>query len=412
MNKETVFDFLRLLFKRFSRDRCLSHATNLSFTWLLSVVPLMTVSLAILTAFPVFEEITAELQKSFFTYLTPKSGSIQDVQKYITEFSVKATQLTSIGVLFLIITALMLMNTIDNAFNEIWNVRIRRKPVIGFLVYWAVLTIGPLLVGVSLVVTSYLVTLPFLSSTVANVSNNQIILNLLPIIATSFAFTLMYMVVPNRSVSFKHALIGGIVASILFELSKKGFTLYVTAFPTYQFIYGALSTIPIFLIWVYISWVVVLVGAEITHCLSIFQAHNERKSTDNNALYEILDIIYVISIRQDKGQKVRSKDLLKDLPLHEEYELLKHLEDLSYAAIVKRTHSGEWVLARSLDVYSLYELYKACPCAIPVTHEGESLDKHKYPLLSSRLNQNLETMMALTLKELYDGDNLQNSDKG
>jgi len=404
MNKDMIFDFSKLLVKRFTRDRCLSHATNLSFTWLLSVVPLMTVSLAILAAFPVFEQITSQLQELFFSYFTPKSGSIQGVQKYISEFSDKATQLTGVGVLFLIVTALMLMNTIDNAFNEIWNVRSRRKPVIGFLVYWAVLTIGPLLVGVSLAVTSYLVTLPFFNSTVANVTNSRIILNLLPIIATSFAFTLMYMVIPNRSITFKHALIGGIVASILFELAKHGFTLYVTMFPTYKFIYGALSTIPIFLIWIYISWVVVLLGAEITHCLSIFQAHIERKSTKNNELFELLDIIQVLADRQNKAQKVRTKDLLKDLPLHEEHELLTHLESLVAASVVKRTDSGEWVLVRSLDSYSLYELYKACPCALPVISMNEGLEGNKYPVLSQQLDQNLELTMTMTLKDLY-GEN-------
>ncbi len=404
MNKEMIFDFSRLLIKRFSRDRCLSHATNLSFTWLLSVVPLMTVSLAILAAFPVFEQITTQLQELFFSYFTPKSGSIQDVQKYFTEFSAKATQLTGVGILFLIVTALMLMNTIDGAFNEIWNVRVRRKPVIGFLVYWAVLTIGPLLVGVSLAVTSYLVTLPFFSSTVANVTNSQIILNLLPIIATSFAFTLMYMVIPNRSITFKHALLGGIVASVLFELAKRGFTLYVTMFPTYKFIYGALSTIPIFLIWIYISWVVVLLGAEITHCLSIFQAHIERKSAKNSELFELLDIIQVLFTRQNDGQKIRTKDLLKDLPLHEEYELLKHLDSLVEASIVKRTDTGEWVLVRSLDSYSLYDLYQACPCAIPVIASDKDLGSNKYPVLSSQLDENLKLTMAMTLRELYDSN--------
>lgn len=401
MDRKAISNFFRLLVTRFNRDRCLSHATDLSFNWLLSVVPLMTVSLAILAAYPEFDEVIKDLQNSFFKYFTPNSASMQQVHNYFVEFSAKATQLTGIGVLFLILTALMLMRSIDNSFNEIWNVQIRRNRVTGFLVYWAVLTIGPLLIGVSFAVTSYLVALPFFSSTVMVVGSTKLLLGLLPIIATCFAFTLMYMVIPNRSVSFKHAVVGGVVAAILFELAKKGFTLYVTLFPTYKFIYGALSTIPIFLIWIYISWVVVLLGAEITHCLSIFNSHMARKSTKNNDLFNILDIIYIISKRQDDGEGMQTREILKDLPLLEEYELLSHLENLKAASVVKRTETGEWVLARSLGSYSLHDLYKDCPSEIPIISNEQDLDNIQYPVLAKILNQNLESTMSMSLEELY-----------
>ena len=253
--------FFAFLFGRFVDARRLSNAAGLSYASLLAIVPLFVVSLAVLSAFPVFQSVMKDLQDFVFQNFVPDSRG--EIQKYILSFAGKASKLTMIGIISMLLTALLLMASIDKALNEIWHVRHRRKRLVGFLVYWAVLTLGPLLIGSSLAITSYLVSLPMLSK-VGIGGLKQHLLPVLPFVMESVAFSMMYWIVPNRSVPVKHALFGGLLAAVIFELTKKGFAFYLTHFPTYEAIYGALAVIPIFLIWMYASWIIILFGAEFT----------------------------------------------------------------------------------------------------------------------------------------------------
>ncbi|MCP4995331.1 MAG: YihY family inner membrane protein, partial [Gammaproteobacteria bacterium] len=171
--------------------------------------------------------------------------------------------------IFLIIVALMMMANIDRAFNTIWRVRRKRGLLSLFIVYWSILSLGPLLIGISMAVTSYLVSIPLLSNTAETLGLKGRLIGLMPVLASAVAFTLLYAVVPNRRVPFRHALMGGLLAAALFELAKRGFAFYLTNFPTYEAIYGALAVIPIFLVWIYVSWVVTLLGAEFSYCLGV-----------------------------------------------------------------------------------------------------------------------------------------------
>ena len=176
----------------------------------------------------------------------------------------------------LFIIALMLMAPIDNALNSIWHVRNRPNPVSRFLVYWAILTLGPLLVGIGLFSSSYILALPAISGVDSSFGLKEQLLSWLPFLTTSAAFTIFYVLIPNCFVLRRHALIGGVIAAILFELAKYGFGFYGKAMPGFQTIYGALAIIPIFLIWIYVSWVILLLGAHITFCLSSFRFASER----------------------------------------------------------------------------------------------------------------------------------------
>ncbi|VFN02373.1 MAG: membrane protein [Candidatus Kentron sp. G] len=263
---QRITDFPAYLFHHFTNDRCPESAGALAYISLLSLVPLMSVGFTLFTAFPAFEGFTEKVQNFIFSNLVPASE--EAMKEHMRNFVEKASALTLPGLIALLITALLSMAAIERTFNTIWKVRRRRNPIETFVIYWAVLTVGPILIGVSLMVTSYIASLPFFSDAANAPDGPGILFRSLPFLATAPAFALLYGIVPYQRVPIRHAVAGGILAAALFELAKKGFTLFVTYFSTYQTIYGALATLPIFLIWIYLSWLVTLFGAEFTYCLS------------------------------------------------------------------------------------------------------------------------------------------------
>lgn len=262
---QQTWRFIRLIVLQFQEDRCSRVAQSLSYTTLLSLVPFTTVTFAILSVFPVFKRWTATIQDFVYDHFVAASGDV--VQRYLEQFSAKSGQLTAIGLVFLIVTALMLMDTIEQTFNDIWRVPEKRNPVYRFLMYWAIMTLGPILLVASLSLTSYVVSLPFLQHDVIFSTARRFALDSLPFVFEVLAFMLLYTVVPNTRVRLRHAFIGSVITAILFELSKRGFALFVLHYSSYRLIYGAIATLPVFLIWIYLSWIIALLGAVIVASL-------------------------------------------------------------------------------------------------------------------------------------------------
>lgn len=257
--------FIHLVLLQFQEDRCNQIAQSLSYTTLLSLVPFTTVTFAILSVFPVFQRWTATIQDFVYSHFVATSGDV--IQRYLQQFSAKSGQLTAIGMVFLIVTALMLMDTIEQTFNDIWRVSEKRNPVYRFLMYWAIMTLGPILLVASLSLTSYLVSLPFLQHDVIFSTARRLALDSLPFVFEVLAFMLLYTVVPNTHVRLRHAVIGSIVTSVLFEMAKRTFALFVLHYSSYRLVYGAIATLPVFLIWIYLSWIITLLGAVIVASL-------------------------------------------------------------------------------------------------------------------------------------------------
>ena len=267
----TIKGFLLLFVSHCKQDKITVSAGHLAFVSLLSLVPFIIVFLTSLSAFPAFAEARGDLEAIIFNSFVPTAGD--QVQTYMTEFVSNASGMGAVGILSLVIVALMLISNIDKTLNSIWQSKNERPLIFTFAIYWMVLTLGPLLMGTSVIMSSYLIGL-------ANYAEEftpgltTVLLKILPFLTSISAFFLIYMLVPNKKIDPKHAAFGALVAALLFETSKKAFALYVISFPSYQLIYGALAVIPILFVWVYLSWVVVLIGAEVTHVLEIF-LHDE-----------------------------------------------------------------------------------------------------------------------------------------
>ncbi len=246
-------------------DQITVNAGYLAYVTLLSIVPLVAVGVAIFSAFPGFESTLITIENFLFTNLVPTSSDV--IKEHISAFAGNANKMTAVGVGFLAAVSLLLIRNVDATLNRIWRIKKKRPMMISFAVYWMVLSLGPVLLGASIGVTSYIVSLvSFADQGIPGFSG--FLLKLLPYIISMVGFIMLYTLVPNTRVPFRAAIPGALFAAMLFELTKKGFALYISHFPSYEVIYGALATIPILFVWVYLSWIVVLLGAEFTVCIS------------------------------------------------------------------------------------------------------------------------------------------------
>ena len=282
-SKNKFFMFFQIIFARTSyilRHFYLSNgmqvASSLAFTSLLSFVPLLTVMFGLFGEISVLQNFSTLIQNFIFANFVPEFG--QTIEQYIYIFSTKASQLTISGSVFLVLIAMMLLATIDNSFNRIWKIKKKRNLIKRILIYFSLLIMGPLLIGIGLALTSYLLSIPVIADVDTTFNVKTHLLGWLPFLMTSIAFILLYILVPNCYVYKKYAVSAGVICAILFELAKYGFGIYVKEMSGYENIYGALAILPLFLVWIYISWVIILFGAHITFCLSSFYLNTINKS--------------------------------------------------------------------------------------------------------------------------------------
>ena len=393
--------FIGYLFKQFLSNQGILNAAALTYTTLFAVVPLMTVSYAMLAAVPSFQGVGQELQGWVFDNFVPATGQV--VQEYLNNFSSQARKLTAVGVALLAITAIMMMKNIEAALNRIWRVNEPRKGLSSFMLYWAILSLGPILIGLGLVLTSYIASLPFISTATEAVGRGRL-LSMLPTVLSATAFTLMYVAVPNCRVPFKSALIGGIVVALLFETAKRGFTAFVTQFPSYELIYGAFAAVPLFLLWIFISWVIILMGAELTRSLTVYRSRDKQAKVHH--FYIVLGVLYRLWQAQSQGKSVSDRILLQEVDHLDQGRWDTYLKILLEGGIVKRSDQGEYLLSMDLGAMNLLQLQKLLPWPLPEPEQVSSMVPWQRDV-NSRLEQISVTKQAefeISIEQLFNSE--------
>jgi len=391
--------FLAHLFRRFNQDRCLQIASSLTFTTLLALVPLVTVMLTLLSVFPAFSGLGEEIHAFLLANMLPeKAGKV--VSGYIEQFTGRAGRLTAFDTAFLAVTAFMMMFTIEHAFNSIWRVSRPRPVAQRILVYWSALTLGPVLIGASLSITSYLVGAS-LGLTRDTPLAGTAILWLVPFVLTWAAFTLLYYVVPNRAVKPRHALVGGLVAAFVFEIMKRSFASYVAQFPTYALVYGAFAVIPIFLLWIYFSWVVIVIGALITALAPDFAVlGNATERASGVGFRDALATLMVLARAQRGPDLLDLRKIARGASLTvDQAEQL--LERMAARGWVARSGGERYAMVCDKDRLLLVDVYREFVPEgklLPVGH-GEALD-HVMTQFALRRDEAL----SLPLGRLLEGE--------
>ncbi|WP_322999723.1 YihY family inner membrane protein [Castellaniella sp.] len=340
-----ILDILRFTLDFASHRKLTRVASSLTFTTVLAIVPLLAVVLALFTAFPLFAQFHLALETFLGESLLPPSVS-DTIMRYLNQFAAQASGLTAVGGGFLVVTSILLIMTIDEAFNEIWNVARQRLLRQRLLVYWAIISLGPILMGASLWASSVLAreSLGYIGDLPEGLG---LLLNLVPLLVSVLGFTALFVFVPNCRVLWRDALAGGLGTAIILALMKAAFTWYLTKFPSYTVIYGAFATLPIFLLWIYLSWLVVLLGATVASLLPALRLR--RWALQRHPGAQIVDAVGILQVlwqARDTLPPGRSLGFLeKHLRVHPDalHDILSMLRELGYA--VPTSDNDHWVLS-------------------------------------------------------------------
>jgi membrane protein len=391
---------LHFISMRFKQDRCAQMAASLTFTTLLSLVPLITIALTLFSAFPVFENFSSQIKSFLLSNMMPETGG-KMISRYVEQFAESAAKLTAVGIVFLALTAMLMMHTIDEAFNTIWNVSRPRTMVQRVLIYWAGLTLAPLLIGGSLSLTSWLAGMS-LGYAKQVPEFDVVMLKVTPVLLTTLAFSLLFRVMPNRYVPLRHAFIGGAAAAAAFESMNTAFAYYIAHFPTYKLVYGAFASIPIFLLWIYLSWLTVLLGALITSSLSYWRGNPVKRMTAAAKLYYALRILRAMSDGMSNG-KVQTIAALS-MQLHIGFDTLEQiLEELVQVKMVRKLSGLGWAMIRDvkhIQVSELYRLFVFDPSSVAVRMNDAEI--HAW---LEQMEVRVAEAAALTLHDLFNQNN-------
>ena len=322
-------------------------AAALTYTTLFALVPLLTLTFTVLSSIPALKEASLDVVNDLLSYVLPEGSEM--VSNHLIQFSQQAKKLTGLGIVFLFVTAFMLLRTVEDQFNKIWNVSRTRSKIYTFFRYWAVLSLGPLLVVTAFASSSYLSSLTLWSTT-----DPSLLLWLarpLPWLLTVFALALLYVVVPNYKVPVQHALMAAVLVASIFQLGQWALTNTIGLFPTYKLIYGAFAAVPLFLLWLYISWMILLLGAELSYGLS----HHRRSAKPQESAIQRLHVANAIYQLQQDRSGVSQEDLQKSLPDINVAILLEYLTEFEQKGWATLSFNDCWLWIKDPRCLSMGE---------------------------------------------------------
>ncbi len=356
--------FFRFLAKRFLDDNLFQAAGALSYTTVFALVPLSMVVFGVLSAFPVFGEWSDRLSDYIFSNFVPSAA--RSVEAYLKQFSANAGQLTAAGVIALVVSLLITLNGVEASFNRIWRVKTGRPKVGRFLVYWTVLTLGALMAAASLAISARFFAMSVFETEAGHMLQ-KLMLRLAPIAIELLTIAAIYRVVPHRTIQWRHAIAGAMLATLGFEFVKWGIGLYLGNFGSYSKIYGTLAFVPIFLLWIYMSWVAILLGASLASSMSAFRYQPASMRLPlGHEIYGLLRLLGRFNEARRKGNGLHIDDIEQLEPMLTDALVQQMLAQLDEINVVRRAENGEWLLTRDLDELTLAELYEACNLRIPI----------------------------------------------
>jgi membrane protein len=378
--------FLHFVGKNFMRNAGLENAKSLTFTSLFAVVPLLTLIVAILSAFPSFQVFGAQVQDMIYERLLPSTSN--ELKGYLTDFSGQARNLTWAGAIMLFATAYVMLVSIETNFNRIWGVSEQRKGTASFLLYWSVLSLGPLLLGVGFAISSYIASLTLFDAFTdysAVLGGRSLVLGLFPLVLTTIAFTLLYVAVPNCGVNLRHGFYGALAVTLTFVLVKWIFSRFI-ATASYALIYGTFAAIPIFLLWIYVCWVVILFGANLVRSIPLYGSTAVVEEVHPTLL--LLALLHRFWEKQQSGEVLRVGDLLAEKWPFRVVTADDLLSFLEAQHIIHSFGEDEYMLARDLEALSIWDLLQNSPWPLPA---AEVLDRP----VPAFLQQNLPELPEL-----------------
>lgn len=363
--KHKWVQFLMYLIKNFIDDNCSQKAALLTYTTLLSIVPILTLLVVILSTIPQLAEAREQIQNLIFSNILPSTGL--QVTKYLNQFTSNSSNLTIIGVGILFFTTISTLMTIETAFNQIWRVEKKETSWLNLVRYWVIITLLPIVLALAMIVSSTVQSLSFLNQKIGGYGIDWAIWVQIGSIAIMLmGLVAMYWFVPRCQVRFKHALIAGVVVGIIFEILKLTFGAIVDNFTSYKAVYGAFAILPLFLLWIYISWNVILLGVQISYCLTIFET---KEIFPRHALFSLMDMLNVLYREHKKGNVVTEAGLRYVLGRQEMPNWYTYISFLQDNNLITTSDKDEYVLKRSLDDYSFWEFYQNMPYPLP--HEKD-----------------------------------------
>lgn len=356
--------FARFLAMRFLDDRLFQAAGSLAYTTLFALVPLAMVVFGVLSAFPVFDTWSDQLSDYVFSNFVPSAA--RSAQVYIKQFSASAGQLTAVGVIVLVISLLITLHSIESTFNRIWRVAASRPKFGRFLVYWTVLTLGALIAAASLAMSARFFELAVFTTSEGRMLRT-VLLTLTPLLIEFAGITMIYRVVPHRTIKLRYAVAGALLATVLLEIVKWALGLYLGSFNTYQKIYSTFAAVPILLMWIYLCWVAILMGASLASSMAAFRYQPVALRLPlGYEIYGLLRMLGRFNEARHQGRGLHSDQILALEPMLTDSLIQQMLAQLESINLLRRAEDGEWILARDLDDMSMAELYECCQLRVPI----------------------------------------------
>ena len=344
--------YLQIVARRYVDDGCQHSAAALTYMTLFAVVPMMTVTFSMFSLIPAFQGVGEQVQDLIFKVFIPSAGN--EVQSYLGNFTEKARTLSVAGVAILVVTAYLMLRNIERVFNRIWSTTGPRRGVSAFLLYWAVMSLGPILLGSAILMHTYVFSIQLFSEDLSKTALSTLF-GYLPLLLTAAAFTLLYTVVPNCKVMLRNALTGGVVAALALELAKYGFGHFMSH-SSFTSIYGAFAALPIFLLWVHLCWMIILAGAEFVRTTENFGAEVRGSMASHSMAVYVLWLFWQAHAqgRELSEQRLRRKGISSN-----DWRTLRAV--LLAEKIIGVTESRNYILKRALNDLSLWDVLNFFP---------------------------------------------------